>query len=63
MEELLKLLKSFEERENQSISLLLETNGSGNLCYFSTGESFFEFDDYSELSAYLKYGSIGDFVE
>lgn len=63
MEELLKLLRSFEKRENQSISLLVDTNGSGSLCYFSTGESFFDFDDYIELLAFLKYSSIEEFAK
>lgn len=49
----LKALQRFEKRKNMSVSLLLESDGSGQLCEYSTGESFYQFDTPSELFSYL----------
>lgn len=47
-------LKQYEIKNNFSISLMLESDGSGNLCHYSSGESFFQFDTTDELFSYLK---------
>lgn len=50
----LKALKVYEVRMNLSVLLLLESDGSGSLCYYSTGESFYQFNTTDELFSFLK---------
>lgn len=47
-------LKQYEIRKNMSVTLILVSDGSGNLCFYSTGESFFQFDTPDELFSFLK---------
>lgn len=47
-------LKQYEIRKNMSVTLILESDGSGNLCCYSTGESFYHFDTPDELFSFLK---------
>lgn len=47
-------LKQYESCHNLSVTLILESDGSGNLCNFSTGESFYEFETTKELFSFLK---------
>lgn len=49
----LKALQRFEIRENMSVTLVIESDGSGQLCNYSTGESFYQFDTPEELFSYL----------
>lgn len=47
-------LKQYEIRKNLSVTLILESDGSGSLCNYSTGESFYEFDTTKDLFSFLK---------
>lgn len=47
-------LQQYEIRKNMSVTLVFESDGSGYLCYYSTGESFYEFDTPDELFNFLK---------
>ncbi len=47
-------LQQYEIRKNMSVTLVLESDGSGYLCYYSTGESFYEFDTTDKLFSFLK---------
>lgn len=47
-------LQQYEIRKNMSVTLVLESDGSGYLCYYSTGESFYEFDTPDDLFSFLK---------
>jgi len=49
----LKALQRFEIRKNMSVTLVIEPDGSGQLCNYSTGESFYQFDTTEELFSYL----------
>jgi len=46
-------LQQYEIRKNMSVTLVLESDGSGYLCYYSTGESFYAFDTPDELFRFL----------
>ncbi len=47
-------LQQYEIRKNISVTLVLESDGSGYLCYYSTGESFYEFDTPDDLFNFLR---------
>lgn len=58
MEEILKLMYGFEERNNLSITLEINSDGSGNLREFWDDEIIKEFDDTNQLKSFLETGNL-----
>ena len=58
MEELLSFMESFERRNNISISIEINSDGSGNLKEFWDGEEIKPFDNFAELTTFLENGKL-----
>jgi len=58
MGDLLELMQEFEKRNNTSISLDLCSDGSGTLREFWDKEEIKQFDNSSELRAFLANGKL-----
>ncbi len=54
MKQLLKLINAYEKRNNVSATLMLESDGTGQLSEYNSGEALFEFEDTDELMEKLK---------
>lgn len=54
MEQILALMSNFEERNNISINMRLESDGSGTVNEFWDEEELIEFDNLNELQEFLR---------
>ncbi len=58
MENTLKLMDDFEKRNNTSITIEINSDGSGNIREFWDEELIKGFDDINELNAFLLNGKL-----